>query len=66
MACSACSKRRAAAEASRQYTVMGGYKNLPDRIIKARLEVYKKRYCSECVDRYKCDYQNYVKCKESG
>jgi len=43
--------------------VMGGYKYLTDRQIKARLETYKRRYCNECKTRYDCTYETYVTCK---
>ena len=68
MACGACSKRRAAkTDARRQkeeQDLMGGYANLTDKQIKARLEVYKRRYCTTCAERYSCNYENYVKCKK--
>lgn len=61
MGCSGCGKRHRKPNST---DVMGGYKYLTDRQIKARLEVYKKKYCKSCDKRYKCDYQNYVKCKK--
>lgn len=68
MACGGCSKRRAARDAARKSNVerdlMGGYANLTDRQIKARLEAYKRRYCKECSKRYECDYVSYVACKK--
>lgn len=68
MACGACGKRRAAAKAARQSKedadIMGGYANLTDRQIKARLEVYKRRYCKECAKRYDCNYETYVNCRK--
>lgn len=68
MACGGCAKRRAATTAARQaredVDLMGGYANLTDRQIKARLEVYKRRYCASCTKRYECDYPSYVKCKK--
>lgn len=68
MACGGCAKRRAAQTAARQGRedgdLMGGYANLTDRQIKARLEVYKRRYCKACTQRYECDYANYLKCKK--
>jgi hypothetical protein len=45
--------------------VMGGYKYLHPHQVKARLEVFKKRYCKECSDRYKCDYSYYLKCEKA-
>jgi tRNA 2-selenouridine synthase SelU len=69
MACSGCGqKRRDAAQravAQNNDEVMGGYKYLNDRQIKARLEVYKKKYCKGCDTRYECDYQMYVECKKN-
>ena len=62
MGCSGCGKRHR--KPANSTDVMGGYKYLTDRQIKARLEVYKKRYCKKCAKRYECDYQNYVKCKK--
>ena len=43
--------------------MMGGYKYLKPHQVKARLEVFKRRHCQECGDRYKCDYAKYVECK---
>ena len=66
MACGGCSKRRSVKEQSKErYEVMGGYKDLPDRQIRARLEVYKKRYCKSCENRYKCDFVMYSDCKKN-
>ena len=69
MGCSGCGKKRAARAAraviDEKTGVMGGYKYLNDKQIKARLEVYKKRYCSDCKKRYDCNYEMYVKCKEN-
>ena len=45
--------------------VMGGYKYLKPQQVTARLEVFKKRNCLECIDRYKCDYNKYLGCKGS-
>jgi len=67
MACGGCGRRRAAAAAGKitEKDLMGGYKYLTDRQIKARLEIYKKRYCSGCDKRYECTYEMYVKCKKN-
>jgi hypothetical protein len=68
MACGGCAKRRAANSAVRQakeeQDLMAGYANLTDRQIRARLEVYKRRYCKDCATRYDCDYPSYLKCKK--
>jgi len=71
MACGGCGKRRAAAQQVAgkitEKDLMGGYKYLTDRQIKARLEIYKKRYCSNppCDKRYECSYEMYVGCKKN-
>lgn len=66
MACGGCSKRRAARTATPRggnvYDVLGGYKNLPNRQLKARLEHFKKLYCKDCDLRYQCDYAMYKNC----
>ena len=68
MACGGCAKRRAqkaaASKAREENDLMGGYANLTDRQIKARLENYKRKYCSKCPKRYECDYSNYLACKK--
>ena len=61
MVCSKCGKKRVLSEDA--YDVMGGYKYLPDRQIRARLAVFKKRYCKHCNERYECDYVKYKRCK---
>lgn len=73
MACGGCQKRReeqsVQAAANRQdkeeQDLMGGYANLTDRQIKARLEVYKRRYCSACNKRYECNYAVYIECRKN-
>ena len=67
MACGGCGKRRAARQVVKNVEkegVMGGFGNLTDRQVKARLEVYKKRYCKDCPSRYECDYSSYISCKK--
>lgn len=67
MACGGCGKRREVRAVNKSITkddVMGGYKYLTDRQIKARLEIYKKRYCKDCPKRYECDYPSYISCKK--
>lgn len=39
-----------------------GYKYLTARQISARLAVYKRRFCSECVNKQDCIYTTYVNC----
>lgn len=69
MACGGCSRRRAEANSSRSdvkdVDVMNGYSNLTDRQIKARLEVYKRKYCGVCDKRYDCDYTMYTECRKN-
>jgi len=72
MACGGCAKRRAVRTAARSaahqtkndYDLMGGYANLNDKQIKARLEVYKKRFCPQCSERYTCDFVRYMECRK--
>lgn len=59
MGCSKCGRKPPVNKKG----VMDGYRWLPDRQIKARLEVYKKRYCNDCDDKYECDYEMYNKCR---
>lgn len=68
MACGGCSKRnntRSVAGMKDKDEVLGPYKYMTDRQIKVRLELYKKRYCQNCENRYKCDITMYVECKKS-
>jgi len=69
MACAGCGKKRAAkqvaVDAVKKDEVMGGFGHLTDRQIKARLEVYKKKYCPNCSKRYECTYEIYSKCKKN-
>ena len=62
MACGVCNKNRQG-DPNRIYDVLGGYKYLPDSQIKARLEVFKKRYCANCPKRYDCTYDIYFICE---
>lgn len=66
MPCGGCSKR-----ANRKYKptgdpvmdLMGGFANLNNQQIKARLEAYKRQHCSDCKERYTCDLAKYKRCK---
>lgn len=64
MACGGCSRKRAVrnAPAGSKDSLMGGYKYLTDRQLRARLEIYKKNNCKTCEDRYKCDYTKFTVC----
>ena len=66
MACGGCQKRRAASSGPpTANNLMGGYKYLTDRQLRARLEVYKKNNCKSCEKRYQCDYGSFVACKKA-
>jgi len=69
MACGGCGKKRAARQTAKKAVekdeVMGGYGHLTDSQIRARLEVYKKKYCSNCSKRYECNYETYSNCKKN-
>jgi len=64
MACGGCSARRKARDAARKnvYDVMGGYKYLPERQLRARLETYKKIHCQDCDTRFQCNFGTYSAC----
>jgi hypothetical protein len=66
MACRGCSKRNTVkhAPAGSKEALMGGYKYLTDRQLRARLEIYKKKHCKECPDRPQCDYGRFMSCKK--
>lgn len=66
MACGGCARRRAArnADSNSKEFVMGGYKYLSDRQLRARLEVYKRNNCKDCPKRYPCDYEMFTKCEK--
>lgn len=69
MACGGCTQRRAAEAAAamkhEESNLMGGYKYLNDRQIRARLENYKRKYCKDCAVKFECDYAKYLECKKS-
>ena len=63
MACRSCSQKKSGASKPKvNYTVMGNYANLTTAQINKRLEVFKRIYCKDCVDRYDCDYTMYDNC----
>lgn len=70
MACGGCSKRRRPSPNTRAatpeaYDLAGGVdvRSLNDRQIKARLEVFKRKFCKTCSSRYVCNYTTYLDCK---
>lgn len=67
MACGSCGKKRKQIPRNTDGSVdvLAGYSNLNDRQIRARLEVYKRKYCKNCDKRYDCDYKMYLECKKS-
>jgi hypothetical protein len=68
MACGGCGKRHTSpppVNSDPMTVLMGGYKSLNDRQIRARLEVYKKNYCRQCEKRYQCDFPMFLECKKS-
>jgi hypothetical protein len=67
MACGGCGRKRAVrnAPAGSPESLMGGYKYLTARQLRARLEVYKKNNCAGCEKRYQCDYGMFTACKNA-
>ena len=70
MACGSCSKKRRRSpntniNRSQDYDLAAGMniKSLNSKQINARLEVFKRKFCSACTKRYDCDYQSYLNCK---
>lgn len=64
MACNACANKHKSREVTKDAGVLGGYKYLNNQQIKARLQAYKRKYCSDCSSFYDCDYKMYLECKE--
>ena len=65
MACGACGKRnRTNTSNPAEYDLAGGVdiRSLNDRQIHARLEVFKRKFCSDCKARYECGYSMYLDC----
>ena len=69
MTCGGCSKRRFNAKINNQkkedYDIMAGDGTLTDVQTKARLEIYKRRYCKQCTKRYDCTFVVYLNCRKS-
>jgi len=42
--------------------IVDQYKYLRPHQIRSRLEIFKKNFCADCVDRYKCNYTIYITC----
>lgn len=68
MACRSCGNKNRGKNIAmpkkpiKRYTVMGNYKYLKPNQINKRLEVFKRIYCKDCPDRYKCDFEMYNAC----
>ena len=65
MACGACGRKNRSNPANpSEYDLAGGVdiKSLNDRQIRARLEVFKRKFCADCKARYACDYSIYLNC----
>jgi len=56
---------RSAANGDPVAEIMGGYKYLSPKQVRVRIEVYKRKNCQSCDNRYKCDYDMFVACKGS-
>lgn len=71
MACGSCSKRqgvsRDGGSESLHYDLTGGVNinSLNNQQIRARLEVYKRKFCLGCSRRYECDYTSYLVCQQN-
>lgn len=69
MPCGGCGRNRRPrnrnANKPENYDLTGGVdiRSLNDRQIKARLEVFKRKFCKGCKIRYTCDYPTYLDCK---
>lgn len=70
MVCGACSKRRGTppnihTSDPSDYNLTGGVdvRSLNTRQINARLEVFKRKFCTTCSFRYDCTYSTYLECK---
>lgn len=69
MACGGCGRNRRprnrSANKPENYDLTGGVaiSSLNNRQIKARLEVFKRKFCTSCKIRYSCDYPTYLDCK---
>jgi transcriptional regulator NrdR family protein len=68
MACGGCSKKRnnvnQGVTSPDKYNLTGGVdiRSLNDRQIQARLEVFKRKFCKSCSQRYTCNYESYLSC----
>lgn len=65
MACGACSKKSSTRSSEPVYDLTGGVNinSLNTQQVRARLEVFKRKFCRDCNSRYDCDYSRYLICK---
>ena len=68
MACGSCGKRRSSnvnVKSPEKYDIAGGLdvRTLNNRQLKARLEVFKRKFCADCAIRYECTYSTYLDCR---
>ena len=56
-----CGSRK---KVNKPWDIMGGYKYLEPHQIRARLEAFKRKYCTGCEKRYDCDFKMYTECKK--
>lgn len=66
MACGGCGRKNRVPAKVAKNDLKSGIKYLTRPQIIARLEIYKKKYCKKCEDKYKCDYEMYHQCKNGG
>lgn len=68
MACGGCSKHHTYVRNKNSNDPLsdltGGYANLNNQQIKARLEAYKRKFCTNCAERYTCDFGRFLECKK--
>lgn len=63
MACGACNKNNnKQATGDERFNLMHEYQYLTQQQLQARLETFKRRYCSDCSTRYDCTYSVYAAC----
>jgi len=60
MGCYGCGRANKVKQKPRD--ILGSYKYLSAKQIKARLDVFKERHCTGCGDTLKCDFVMYKAC----
>jgi len=64
MACGACARKRKNRTVIKKRDYMRGYESMQPTQVKARLDTFKRKYCSTCNERYDCTLNTYLKCKK--